>query len=80
MNGSLPRNYGWFSQAARFRHFASRMRSILEQFEPFAANRVFEIYTTGDVAAWVRQIRGLQSEFTPETMSNPDGHIAQHQS
>jgi hypothetical protein len=27
------------------------MRSILEQFEPFAANRVFEIYT------WVRQIR-----------------------
>ena len=33
------------------------MRSILEQFEPFAANRVFEIYKTGDVAAWVRQIR-----------------------
>jgi hypothetical protein len=51
MNGSLPRNYGWFSQAARFGHFASRMRSILERFEPFAANRVFEIYT------WVRQIR-----------------------
>jgi hypothetical protein len=30
MNGSLPRNYGYFSQAARFRHFASRMRSILD--------------------------------------------------
>jgi hypothetical protein len=28
-----------FSQATRFRHFASRMRSILEQFEPFAANQ-----------------------------------------
>ena len=33
------------------------MRSILEQFEPFAANRVFEICKTGDVAAWLRQIR-----------------------
>jgi hypothetical protein len=33
------------------------MRSIFEQFEPFAANQAFEIYKTGDVAAWVRQIR-----------------------
>jgi hypothetical protein len=33
------------------------MRSIFEQFEPFAADRVFEIYKTGDVVAWVRQIR-----------------------
>ena len=31
--------------------------SILEQCEPFAANRVFEIYKTGDIAARVRQIR-----------------------
>jgi hypothetical protein len=82
MNGSLPRNYGWFSQAARFRHFASRMRSILEHFEPFAANRVFEIYT------WVRQIRDKSNLTFNENYSRDlrpakwgfNGHIGQHQS
>jgi len=62
------------------------MRSILEQFEPTAANRVFEIYKTGDVTAWVRQIRDKSKLTFNELITAGicdqrngfNGHIAQH--